>query len=65
MLFFLYTLCGSIFLFFSLLIIYYDTGTTSFSILSKTIIEYDKQLILWGFIFFSFSVKIPTIPVHT
>ena len=65
MLFFLYTLFGSIFLFFSLLVVYYDTGTTSFSLLSKTVIEYDKQLILWLFLFFSFSVKIPTVPVHT
>jgi NADH-quinone oxidoreductase subunit M len=64
-LFFLYTLFGSIFLFFSLLILYYDTGTTSFSLLSKSVINYDKQLILWLLIFFSFSVKIPIIPVHT
>ena len=64
-LFFLYTLFGSIFLLFSLLILYYDTGTTSFSLLSKTVIGYEKQLILWLFIFFSFSVKIPIIPVHT
>ncbi len=64
-LFFLYTLFGSIFLLFSLLILYYDTGTTSFSLLSKTVISYEKQLILWLFIFFSFSVKIPIIPVHT
>lgn len=45
-LFFLYTLFGSIFLFFSLLILYYDTGTTSFSLLSKSIVTYDKQMIL-------------------
>jgi NADH-quinone oxidoreductase subunit M len=64
-LFFLYTLLGSVFLFFSLLLIYFDTGTTSLSILSKTIIDYDKQLLLWLFLFFSFSVKIPTVPVHT
>lgn len=64
-LFFLYTLFGSIFLFFSLLILYYDTGTTSFSILAKTDVPLEKQLVIWLFLFFSFSVKIPTIPVHT
>jgi NADH:ubiquinone oxidoreductase subunit 4 (subunit M) len=64
-LFFLYTLFGSIFLFFSLLILYYDTGTTSISVLSKTFVDYDKQIIIWLFLFFSFSVKIPMIPVHT
>jgi len=64
-LFFLYTLFGSIFLFFSLLILYYDTGTTSISVLSKTFVDYDKQIIIWLFLFFSFSVKIPIIPVHT
>ena len=45
-LFFLYTLLGSIFLFFSLLILYYDTGTTNFSILTQVSIGYEKQLIL-------------------
>jgi NADH-ubiquinone oxidoreductase chain 4 len=45
-LFFLYTLFGSIFLFFSLLILYYDMGTTSFSILSKTDVALNKQLVI-------------------
>ena len=43
MLFFLYILFDSIFLFFSLLVVYYGTGMTSFSLLSKTVIEYDTQ----------------------
>lgn len=64
-LFFIYTLFGSLFLFFSLLILYYDTGTTSFSLLSKIYIDYNKQVVLWLFLFFSFSVKIPMIPFHT
>ena len=44
--FFLYTLFGSIFLFFSLLILYYDTGVCSFSLLSRIFIDFDKQIIL-------------------
>ena len=63
-LFFLYTLFGSIFLFFSILIIYYDIGTTNFTILSKSEICLNKQIILWLFNYFAFSIKIPTIPVH-
>jgi NADH:ubiquinone oxidoreductase subunit 4 (subunit M) len=56
-LFFLYTLFGSIFLFFSLLILYYDTGTTSFSLLSKSVISYEKQLILWLLMAFVIYLK--------
>jgi NADH-ubiquinone oxidoreductase chain 4 len=63
-LFFLYTLFGSIFLFFSILILFFYVGTTSFSILSKVSIDLNKQLILWLFLFIAFSVKIPTIPLH-
>jgi len=61
---FLYTLFGSIFLFFSLLILFFDVGTTSFSVLSKISIDLNKQLVLWLFVFLAFSVKIPTIPLH-
>lgn len=63
-LFFLYTLFGSIFLFFSMLVLYFDVGSTCFNILSKINIEFDKQIILWLFLFLAFSVKIPTIPLH-
>ncbi len=63
-LFFLYTLFGSIFLFFTILILYYDVGTTNFSVLSKLNFETNKQFILWLFTYIAFSVKIPTIPMH-
>ena len=62
--FFLYTLFGSILLFFSILILYYDVGSTNFNILSKINIDLIKQLTLWIFIYIAFSVKIPTIPFH-
>ena len=62
--FFLYTLFGSIFLFFSILILYYDIGTTNFTILSKSYINWEKELILWLFMYLAFSIKIPTIPMH-
>lgn len=63
-LFFIYTLFGSIFLFFTILILYYDVGTTNFNILSKSNIILDKQILLWFFCYIAFSVKIPTIPFH-
>jgi NADH-ubiquinone oxidoreductase chain 4 len=44
--FFLYTLFGSIFLFFSILVLYYDIGTTNFNILSKSQVNSDKELFL-------------------
>jgi NADH-quinone oxidoreductase subunit M len=62
--FFLYTLLGSIFLFFSMLILYYDIGTTNFNVLSKCKIHLEKELILWFFFYLAFSIKIPTIPLH-
>lgn len=63
-LFFLYTLVGSIFLFFSILVLYYDVGSTNFCVLTKISVNIEKQLILWIFIYLSFSVKIPSIPLH-
>lgn len=62
--FFLYTLFGSIFLFLSIFILYYDTGTTNFNILSKCHIDSNKEIVLWLFMYISFSIKIPTIPMH-
>jgi proton-translocating NADH-quinone oxidoreductase chain M len=63
-LFFLYTLFGSIFLFFSILMLYYDVGSTSFNIISKVSISMEKELIIWLFMYIAFSVKIPTVPLH-
>jgi NADH:ubiquinone oxidoreductase subunit 4 (subunit M) len=45
-LFFLYTLFGSIFLFFTILILYYDIGSTNFNILAKIDIDLSKQIII-------------------
>jgi proton-translocating NADH-quinone oxidoreductase chain M len=61
---FLYTLLGSVVLFFSILILYYDLGTTNYNVLSKCQINVNKELILWLFMYLSFSIKIPTIPMH-
>ena len=63
-LFFIYTLFGSIFLFFSIFMLYYDIGTTNFNVLSKCQINFNKELVLWLFMYVSFSIKIPTMPMH-
>lgn len=64
LLFFLFTLAGSLCLFLVLLILYYDFGTFNFTLLSKIEIETQKQLLLWLLTFISFSVKVPMIPFH-
>ena len=63
-LFFLFTLAGSLCLFLVILILFYDFGTLNFSLLSKIEITENKELLLWILTFISFSVKIPTIPFH-
>jgi proton-translocating NADH-quinone oxidoreductase chain M len=62
--FLIYTLFGSIFLFFLLLILNSDVGTLNFTVLSMICMSYEKQKILWFCSFIAFSVKIPTIPFH-
>lgn len=64
LLFFLYTLVGSIFLFFTLLIVFYDVGSTNFYILTIVSIESEKQIILWVLVYVAFMIKIPTVPAH-
>ena len=64
LLFFFFTLAGSLCLLFVILILYYDYSTFNFSILSKIEIPDQKQLILWVLTFISFSIKIPMIPFH-
>lgn len=64
LLFFLFTLAGSLCLFFVILILYYDFSTLNFTLLSKIEISDQKQLLLWLLTFISFSVKVPMIPFH-
>jgi len=62
--FFLYTFFGSIFMLFSILIIYIHLGTTNYDILLLNNFNSLYQKFLWFAIFFSFAIKIPMIPVH-
>lgn len=61
---FLYTLIGSLFMLLAIIVIYYNLGTTDFTIISLRDISLDAQKILWLAFFLSFRVKTPLFPVH-
>ena len=64
--FFLYTLLGSIFMFFSLLYIKSTLGTTNYVLLLNLmpLIDENTQLLLWLSFFSAFAVKVPMMPFH-
>ena len=64
MMFFLYTLLGSLFMLFAILIIYSEVGSTDFQIITLTEISNIRQYMLWLGIFLSLAVKTPMIPFH-
>jgi len=61
---FIYTLVGSLFLLFSILIIYMELNTTNYFILIYNNLTGPKHFILWAFIFLGFAIKIPMFPFH-
>lgn len=61
---FLYTLFGSLFMLLSLLVIYYNVGSTDFRIVAASDIDFDSQKLLWLGIFISMAIKTPLAPVH-
>ncbi|BEI87279.1 NADH dehydrogenase subunit 4 (mitochondrion) [Cutaneotrichosporon cavernicola] len=61
---FLYTLAGSLFMLLSIVVIYYNVGSTDFTILSLSEISFESQKILWLGFFLSFAVKTPMVPFH-
>ncbi len=64
--FFLYTLAGSVLMLIALLVIYFQTGTTSIPVLLETLnLPKETQIWLWLAFFASFAVKVPMWPVHT
>lgn len=60
----LYTLFGSIFLFFNLLYLYSKTGTTDYNLLLLVQFTEQDQLFLWISFFVAFAAKIPVFPFH-
>ena len=63
-LFFLYTLLGSLFMLFALLVIYMEIGSLDFSCLLQNTFSFKKQQLLWVAFFFSFASKVPMVPIH-
>jgi len=63
LLFFLYTLAGSLFMLLAILQIYNYVGSTDFQIISLSDINLDSQKILWLGFFIAFAVKTPLWPL--
>ncbi len=63
LLFFLYTLAGSLFMLLAILQIYSYVGSTDFQLISLSEINLDSQKILWLGFFLAFAVKTPLWPL--
>lgn len=61
---FLYTLAGSLFMLLAIMVIYYNVGSTDFTVVSLSDISLGGQKILWLAFFLSFAVKTPLVPLH-
>lgn len=61
---FLYTLAGSLFMLLSIMVIYYNVGSTDFTVVSLSELSLKGQQILWLGFFLSFAVKTPLVPLH-
>lgn len=62
--FFIYTLLGSICLFFSLIFIWYLQGTFGLLDLGGYLFTFNQQKLLWLLLFLTFAVKVPIYPFH-
>ena len=60
----IYTLLGSIFIFFNLLYLYSKTGTTDYELLLTVQLNELDQRFLWITFFIAFAAKIPVFPLH-
>ena len=61
---FLYTLGGSLFMLLAIMVIYYNIGSTDFTVISLSEMSLSAQQILWLGFFLSFAVKTPLVPFH-
>jgi NADH-ubiquinone oxidoreductase chain 4 len=61
---FLYTLAGSLFMLLAIMVIYYNIGSTDFTMMSLSDISLDGQKLLWLAFFLSMAVKTPLAPFH-
>jgi proton-translocating NADH-quinone oxidoreductase chain M len=62
--FFLYTLIGSVLMLLAIFIVYFETGTTDYQLVSNFAFSDRRQLLLWVCFFISFAIKVPMVPFH-
>jgi proton-translocating NADH-quinone oxidoreductase chain M len=62
--FFFYTMFGSIFMLFSIILIYSFIQTTDIRILYNINFSYNRQIFLWLCFFIVFAIKVPLFPFH-
>lgn len=62
--FFLYTLFGSLFILFGLVVIYLEVGSIDYNLLLNYSFTETRQKLLWVAFFVSFAVKVPIFPFH-
>jgi NADH-ubiquinone oxidoreductase chain 4 len=61
---FFYTLFGSLLMLFSILVIYFHTGTTDLLLLYGLEFSLSREKFIWFLFFISFAIKIPMFPFH-
>lgn len=61
---FLYTLVSSLFMFLSILFIFFKFGTTDYLILKTVSFDPFSEKLCWFAFFLSFAVKMPVVPFH-
>lgn len=62
--FFLYTLFGSVLMLVAILMIYSETGSVDYQLISTFDFSDRRQIFLWISFFVSFAIKVPMIPFH-
>jgi proton-translocating NADH-quinone oxidoreductase chain M len=62
--FFIFTMFGSFFMLVAFILIYLHQGNSDIQTFYQSIFNYDLEIVLWVFIFFSLAIKIPLFPVH-
>ena len=60
----LYTLVGSLLMLFGIILLFFQVGSTDYHLLLRSPFSDRRDLVLWGFLFLAFAVKIPMIPLH-
>jgi len=60
----MYGTVSSVFFILSLVLIWSNVGSLNFILLRNYNLDYNLQILLWIFLFFSFAVKIPIFPFH-